>query len=139
MRKFYKTVIEVVVLSEDEPYSCNDLAMLEYDITEGHFSGVWEVKSSEELSPEEAAKALLAQGSDPEFFRLSQDGENLEEDGEDKPPQWFKNFLNSKMRCGWDKTIKGKAVGWMEPDYITLEREDGSLISFPLNQLEWEE
>tara|TARA_Y100000310_G_C20395525_1_gene674913 strand:- start:157 stop:399 length:243 start_codon:yes stop_codon:yes gene_type:complete len=73
-RRFYKTVIEVEVLSEDEPYEFADLERLLYDITEGHFSGDIKVKGSDELSPRGAAQALLRQRSDPEFFGLDDEG-----------------------------------------------------------------
>lgn len=78
-RKFFKTVVEVEVLSEDEPAQFDTLSDLYYHITEGHCSGTHEVKSSEEVSAKVMAKLLKKQGSDPEFFRLSEDGEELEE------------------------------------------------------------
>jgi len=73
-RKFFKTIIQVEVLSEDEPYKFNYLNELYYDITDGHCSGDIEVISQEQLTPEEAAKALIAQRSDPDFFGLDKDG-----------------------------------------------------------------
>lgn len=77
-RKFYKTVIQVEVLSE-EPYKYESLSDVSFDICEGNCSGT--VNSIEEnivLSSKEAAKELKKQGSDPEFFQLDKDGNNLE-------------------------------------------------------------
>lgn len=76
-RKFYKTIIEVEVLSED-PFRCSDLEAVQYEITEGHCSGVVKNKGSKALNGEQAAKALLKQGSDPEFFCLDKDGNDSE-------------------------------------------------------------
>jgi len=64
---YYKTRIVVTVLS-DSPYDPDNLYDLAYDITDGDCSGNVEIESSEELSREEMAKALEAQGSDPEFL-----------------------------------------------------------------------
>ncbi|MFA5571473.1 MAG: hypothetical protein WDA42_00070 [Candidatus Bathyarchaeia archaeon] len=75
-RKFYKTIIEVEVLSE-EPYTVEDLQQVHYDITAGDYSGTFEVVESVIINSVEAANLLSAQGSDPEFFRLSSTGEDL--------------------------------------------------------------
>jgi hypothetical protein len=77
-RKFYKTVIQVTILSE-EPFSSDELENLEtvnYEITEGGCSGVVKEISHEELTGKQAAEALQAQGSDPELFQLTEDGED---------------------------------------------------------------
>lgn len=79
-RKFFKTVVKVEVLSEDQPVRFDTLDGLHYNITEGHCSGVHNVESSEEVSAKVMAKLLQEQGSDPEFFRLSKDGKELEEE-----------------------------------------------------------
>ena len=68
-RKYYKTIIQVEVLSED-PYNYIGLNELHYDITDGGCSGKTSVISSETLSGKQMAKALKEQGSDPGFFNL---------------------------------------------------------------------
>ena len=73
MKKFFKTTITIEILSEKK-YNSTDLSKIAYDITDGDCSGKVEVSSYQELTPQEAAKALLAQGSDPEFFGLDDDG-----------------------------------------------------------------
>ena len=82
-RKFFRTVIEIEVLSED-PYAPEELSDVVHDITEGHCSGIWNVKSSETLDGPACAKALLAQASDPEFFQLTPEGADTDEY---EPPQ----------------------------------------------------
>ena len=77
-RKFYETMIVVKVLSEDEPIDSSDLANVAYQITEGDYSGVVASSKSEQLTAKEAAEALIAQGSDPEFFRLDSEGNEIE-------------------------------------------------------------
>lgn len=64
---YYKTRIVVTVLS-DGPYNPDTIHDLAYDITEGECSGDYKVESSEELTREEMAEALEAQGSDPAFL-----------------------------------------------------------------------
>ncbi len=78
MSKFHKTTIVVTILSEG-PYDPESLGSVADDISFGDCSGVWTVTSSEELTRKEAAKALLAQGSDPEFFGIAEDDESLDD------------------------------------------------------------
>jgi hypothetical protein len=79
-RKFYRTVIQIEILSE-EPYEGGDLDTIKYDITEGHCSGrLKDVVRSEEKNGKEMAGLLCEQASDPEFFMLTKDGEDLKED-----------------------------------------------------------
>ena len=75
MKKFYRTIIQVEVLSEDEiDLIANDLEAINYAITDGDCSGVVSVISTEVLSPQQMARATVAQGSDPTFFGIDQDG-----------------------------------------------------------------
>lgn len=76
-RKFYRTVLQVEVLSE-EPYNFDSLQATAYDIDEGGCSGKVEVVKSEVLNARQAAKALDNQGSAPEFFRIDEKGNDLE-------------------------------------------------------------
>lgn len=79
-KKFFRTVIEVEVLTDDGPVSPN--AELEYiarEITEGDWSGVVEIKKTEEVSPKRMARLLEKQGSDPEFFGLDKNGNPTQE------------------------------------------------------------
>jgi hypothetical protein len=71
-RKFYRTVIEVVVLSED-PYDFTDLQRTAFDIVAGDCSGVCRVAKSEVCDAEQMAKYLQEQGSDPAFFGINED------------------------------------------------------------------
>jgi len=68
-KRFYKTVIVVTVLTEDEPVtSADSLSYIDREITEGGWSGKVEVREQTELTKAEVAEALRAQGSDPDFF-----------------------------------------------------------------------
>jgi hypothetical protein len=78
-KKFFKTTITIEIIS-DRKYNSVDLEQINYDITEGDCSGVVNVQNYQELTPEETAKALIAQGSDPEFLGLNTDGEFIDED-----------------------------------------------------------
>jgi len=83
-RQFHKTIIKVTVLSE-EPYDNTDVDQLAHDITDGDCSGEVQIVSSKVLTGRQAAKALQTQGSDPDFFGLTEDGGDDEdtEGGED--------------------------------------------------------
>jgi len=75
-RKFYRTIIQVEVLSED-PYEYEDLTGLAYDIENGPCSGKTSVKSSTILTGKQMAQALRKQGSDPEFLQLNDRGRTI--------------------------------------------------------------
>ena len=77
-RKFYKTVLQVEVLSEDTPINCENLDQVGYAITEGDCSGVVRTVSTVKMTGAQAAKALQEQGSDPEFFGLDSEGNEVE-------------------------------------------------------------
>ena len=78
-RKFYRTVIQIEVLSE-EPYSETDLNQVADDITNGHQSGKVDIiVDSEEMDGKTAANKLKEQGSDPEFFCLDDHGHDTED------------------------------------------------------------
>ena len=78
-RKFYKTLVEVEILSEDNPVG-NDLTLgdIQYEITQGHCSGVIRTKEETEVPAQDMVKLLQAQGSDPEFFQLDVAGNNID-------------------------------------------------------------
>jgi hypothetical protein len=78
--KFFKTVIQVTILSEDEPIGADlDLHQICDEITYGDCSGISKVISTEKLCGKRAAKLLIEQGSDPEFFNLDKNGNKLED------------------------------------------------------------
>jgi hypothetical protein len=77
-RKFYKTIIQIEILSEDEPYpDGNSLADIDYDITDGKYSGAMKIVGSVELDGATAANALKEQGSSPYFFQIDDDGNEI--------------------------------------------------------------
>ncbi len=75
-RKFYRTVVQAEVLS-GSPISQVDLAALHYMITEGDCSGQVRTVLQEELNGKQAAEALLNQASDPSFFSLTENGDDI--------------------------------------------------------------
>jgi len=78
-RKFYKYTIEVVVLSE-EPMGYLSLDELGREIEIGNLVGHQESRKEEVLTGKEMAEALEDAASDPEFFMLTPEGEDLDED-----------------------------------------------------------
>ena len=83
--KFYRTVFKVEVLSEhwsnDKGWISNlDLEQINYAITKGHCSGLVTVESELEVTPQQMAKLLKAQGSDTSFFMLDEQGNTVDEE-----------------------------------------------------------
>jgi hypothetical protein len=76
-RTFHRTVIQVEVLSES-PIGPVALDTLHHMITEGDCSGHMKTLGQEELDGKQAAEALLSQASDPSFFNLTDEGEDLD-------------------------------------------------------------
>lgn len=73
--KIYRTVIQVEVLSEGQPFDLHPsdddsfgLRGLNYAITEEYSVGEVSVVTSELLAPEDVQTYLIAMGNDGEFF-----------------------------------------------------------------------
>lgn len=82
-KHFYRTIVEIEILSE-EPQRFDSLREIDYEITDGHSSGTWAIKSQVEITPAEMAQLLIAQGSDTSFLGLDEKG-NICCDGCDHP------------------------------------------------------
>jgi hypothetical protein len=72
---YYKTVIQVEILSQEPIDNDYDLRNIYYEITEGEWSGNVKTISKETLTGKEMADELNKQGSWPGFFNLTADGE----------------------------------------------------------------
>ena len=68
MNKYFKTRLTFEVLSRDEPYSYSGVKQFAYDIVDGDFSGALTGEKILQLTEKQIAKALIAQGSDPEWL-----------------------------------------------------------------------
>lgn len=75
-RKFYKTVIEFTVLSEVPIPSGMSLGSIADECINGDWSMGDSTHKQTELNGKQAASALLNQGSDPDFFGLTDEGED---------------------------------------------------------------
>lgn len=85
-KTIYRHVLTVEILSE-EPLNENGSWPLEEiasAITDGDWSGAttW-TKVNEPVEGKDAVKAVIGQGSDPEFFQMDKEGNDLNEDLED--------------------------------------------------------
>lgn len=67
---FYKTVVSIEILSENE-VGHTSLFEIARQIESGDWSGVYHTVSVDLLSDKEMADALIEQGSDPEFFGIN--------------------------------------------------------------------
>jgi hypothetical protein len=79
-KPIYKHVITVEVLT-DEPtdLSAMTLSGIAEEITDGGWSGIMTVDQGNiKLVGKKAVEAVKAQGSDPEFFRLDNKGNELD-------------------------------------------------------------
>jgi len=77
-RKFFKATFKVEVLSEEPLTGSESLADLSYMTIEGDCSGAHELIKQDTLNGKQAAKALQAQGSDPEFFQIDENGNDVD-------------------------------------------------------------
>ena len=75
-RKFYKTTITVEILSESDPSSLSLDNMLQV-ITFGEDSGMILDEKIQVIDGKETAQRLVVHGSDPEFFQLDENGNDL--------------------------------------------------------------
>jgi len=76
-RQFYKTICMVAVLSE-EPIQTTDLAEIARQGLTGDYSVAVSDSEITVLDGAAAARELRAQHSDPAFFGLDDDGEDLD-------------------------------------------------------------
>lgn len=74
----YKTVIEVEVLSEQPIPDGMPLQYIAEQGYDGDYSVVSEIKSAEPITGKDASDATINQGSDPEFFGMDEDGNEIE-------------------------------------------------------------
>jgi len=77
---FFKTIIQIEVLSEGQPVDDLDLRQIAYEIMDGDCVGASSLVSKQELTGKECAEELTKMGSEPEFFGLDDDGISLLED-----------------------------------------------------------
>ncbi len=80
-RKFYRTVYQIEVLSTEKFDDGGEMSLTEIDdeITNGSSSGrISKIIDNEEKTGKEMAKLLKEQGSDTEFFQLTDDGQDTE-------------------------------------------------------------
>lgn len=77
-RKFFRTLVRVEVLSEDHPAEFDDLEDLAYSTNEGPYVGRMLVLKPDRLTGKEAADQLYRMGSEPGFFMLDDNGEDVE-------------------------------------------------------------
>ena len=75
-RKFFKTVIRMTILSEDAPVF-GSLAEIERAVDDGDLVGQVSVLKQIQISPRATARALSRYGSEPGFFQLKGNGEDL--------------------------------------------------------------
>jgi len=79
-RWFTRTILVLEILSEEELQDGMSLKDIDYEITEGHCSGQFISTKVTTVGGKAMAKLLMKQGSDPEFFGLTEDGKEFEEE-----------------------------------------------------------
>jgi len=73
-KKFYKTTITLIVLSENPIPDEFDIPQIAFEATEGDYSMADGERVQVELTGKEMADALTEQGSEPGFFQLNDMG-----------------------------------------------------------------
>ena len=83
-KKIYRTVIQMTVLSEEPLPEGMSFEEIDANCSDGDFCGKTDfLKVNEVLEGREAAIAVEDTGSDPEFFQMDKDGNELEDYLED--------------------------------------------------------
>lgn len=75
-RKFYETTITIRVLSE-EPFEFNDLDDIHYAIDQGDCVGHVAEDGAKTLDAKETVALLYEFGSEPGFFQLTDDAQDV--------------------------------------------------------------
>lgn len=78
-KRYYETVFEVRVLSED-PIDSYGIKEIAYEITDGDLIGIFEQTRKIKLTGLEVVQRLKDFGSDSEFFGLDDQGNDLYEE-----------------------------------------------------------
>jgi hypothetical protein len=78
-RKFFKTTFTVTVLHEESVYTPDDLNVVHQDITDGDYCGTFEQHNTIEIDGKQAASELVRMASDPYWFNLDEDGNDVEQ------------------------------------------------------------
>ena len=76
-RKFFKTTVLVEILSEDFPAEFDSLEDIHNLISEGDCSGCYEITAVSKLDGKMAAQELQKQGSEPGFFQIDDEGNDI--------------------------------------------------------------
>lgn len=77
--KFMRTVVQVEILHTDDVNVPNmSLSDIAYEIQDGDCSGEFKVVSSHKVSAKKMAQLTQAQGSDPSFFGIDENGKEIE-------------------------------------------------------------
>jgi hypothetical protein len=104
-RKFYRKVVEIEILTEDEPYEIDDFfnkyAMDSVDRFFLHAfmcGGGWKDKEAEEIDSQTMASRLLAHGEDSESLREIW---RLDEDGNDLMDEELFRWCQARERAGF--------------------------------------
>ena len=79
-RKFYKTIITLEVLSEEPIPAWMEAEDIVRESSDGSFSMATVGNNEVELDGKQMVGELNEQGSDPEFFNLTDDGEDIDND-----------------------------------------------------------
>jgi hypothetical protein len=80
-RKFYREVIRFEILSEDPIPECLTLGDIQHNVMEGHMSGRFlSTAVSAVVDGKRMATLLIDQGTDPDFFGLDEEGNDIRED-----------------------------------------------------------
>jgi hypothetical protein len=84
-RKFYRQIVEMEVLTEDEPLDLENVSPMDVDylLADANVGNLTEI-SCEEIDSKTMASLLLGQGCSSkklvEFYRLDQDGNDLDDE-----------------------------------------------------------
>jgi len=78
-KQIYKTIIQLEILSEECIPDGTGIETIVHEMFEGDYSGESDWKETNTpIVGKEATKAIIAQGSNPEFFNMDNDGNEID-------------------------------------------------------------
>ena len=78
MTKFYKTIIQITVISDNGPKVQNlTLTDIAYEMIQGELAGSWEITKHNAISSKQCAKELMKMNCEPDFMGLDDKGNEI--------------------------------------------------------------
>jgi len=141
-RKFYRSVFTFEVLSEGRVPAQMDLVDIIRETEDGDYNGnILSASFNEEIDRQTAVRLLVESGSYPEFFRLADDGGDLEDETADAPCCGDCGLYHGSATCEEAVACRDAADPWRKDPCYSVEdwQREVSEDNTRLGYLNWVE